>query len=341
MLINSNIVEIFTLATASFILAFALTPFWTHVLYKYRMSKQLREKAWDNTSAEVYLKLHEKKANTPTMGGILIWGTAAILTIVFNLSRSQTWLPVFILVVSGILGMIDDYMNIRGISQVKGLNAKTKFLFQFVIAAAGAWWFVDKLEFNSLYLPIVSAFGYDPVLIIGPFLYAIIFILTVVFVSNAVNITDGLDGLAGGVLATSFGAYALISFLQGRFGLAVFCATILGALLAFLWFNIHPARFFMGDTGSLALGATLAVVAMLTDSLVVLPIIGFVFVAEGLSSLIQRFSKKYFGRKIFISAPVHHHFEALGWPETKVTMRFWVISAVCAVIGVTINLIGR
>jgi phospho-N-acetylmuramoyl-pentapeptide-transferase len=162
-----------------------------------------------------------------------------------------------------------------------------------------------------------------------------------VFVSNAVNITDGLDGLAGGVLATSFGAFALIAFTQGRFGLAIFCATILGALLAFLWFNIYPARFFMGDTGSLALGATLAVVAMLTDSLVVLPIIGLVFVAEGLSSLAQRFSKKYLGKKIFISAPLHHHFEAIGWPETKITMRFWVISAVAAVVGITINLIGR
>jgi phospho-N-acetylmuramoyl-pentapeptide-transferase len=337
--INPEVIKIFALATASFMLAFALTPIWTHLLYKYRMSKKLREKAWDNTSAEVYLKLHEKKADTPTMGGVLIWGTAAVLTIIFNLSRSQTWLPVFTLVGAGILGMIDDYINIRGINAAKGLGTKTKFLFQFLIAGVGAWWFVEKLEFNSITIPIVGAFGYDPIWVVGPLLYAVIFILTVVFVSNAVNITDGLDGLAGGVMTTSFGAYALIAFSQGKIGLAVFCATILGALLSFLWFNIHPARFFMGDTGSLALGATLAVIAMLTDSLVVLPIIGFVFVAEGLSSLIQRFSKKYFGRKVFISAPVHHHFEALGWPETKVTMRFWVISAVAAVLGVTINLI--
>jgi phospho-N-acetylmuramoyl-pentapeptide-transferase len=341
MLINPAVIEIFTFAAASFVLAMILTPFWTNLLYKYRLSKKLREKAWDNTSAEHFLKMHAGKANTPTMGGVLIWGTAAMLTLAFNLSRSQTWLPVFTLVGAGILGMIDDYMNIRGISKVKGLGTKSKFLFQFLIAGVGAWWFVDKLDFNSISIPVISAFGYESVLTIGPILYATLFVLTVVFISNAVNITDGLDGLAGGVLTTSFGAFALISFMQGRIGLAIFCATILGALLAFLWFNIHPARFFMGDTGSLALGATLAVVAMLTDSLVVLPIIGFVFVAEGLSSLLQRFSKKYFGRKIFISAPVHHHFEALGWPETKVTMRFWVISAVTAVIGVTINLIGR
>jgi phospho-N-acetylmuramoyl-pentapeptide-transferase len=341
MLINPGVIEIFTFAAASFGLAIALTPVWTNFLYKRKMSKQLREKAWDNTSADVYLKMHAQKAGTPTMGGVLIWGTAAILTIFFNLSRSQTWLPVFTLVGAGILGMIDDYMNIRGISSVKGLNTKTKFLFQFGIAAVGAWWFVDKLDFNSVTIPVVGAFGFDPVLTVGPFLYAILFILTVIFISNAVNITDGLDGLAGGILTTSYGAFALISFMQGRLGLAVFCATILGALLAFLWFNIHPARFFMGDTGSLALGATLAVIAMLTDSLIVLPIIGLVFVAEGLSSLMQRFSKKYFGRKIFISAPIHHHFEALGWPETKVTMRFWIISSVAAVLGVTISLIGR
>lgn len=340
-LINPSIVEMFTMAAVSFGLAMALTPIWTNFLYKYKMSKQLREKAWDNTSAEVFRKLHEKKAGTPTMGGVLIWGTAAILTIIFNLSRSQTWLPVFTLVASGVLGLIDDYMNIRGFTQIKGLGIKTKFVFQFLIAAAGAWWFVDKLEFSSIMLPVVGAFGFDPVWEIGAVTYGILFILTVIFVSNAVNITDGLDGLAAGVLATSFGAYALVAFLQGQIGIAIFCVTILGGLLAFLWFNIHPARFFMGDTGSLALGATLAVIAMLTHSLVVLFVIGIVFVAEGLSSLAQRFSKRYFGKKIFISAPIHHHFEALGWPETKVTMRFWVISAVAAVIGVTINFIGR
>ena len=340
MSINPAVIEIFTFAAVAFCLAMVLTPLWTHILYKYKMSKKLREVAWDNTSAAIYLKLHESKANTPTMGGVLIWGTAALLTLSLNLSRSQTWLPVFTLIVCGILGAIDDYMNIRGYSKVKGLNAKTKFLFQFLIAGAGAWWFVDKLDFNSINIPIIGAFGMDPVWMVGPLVYAVLFVLTVVFISNAVNITDGLDGLAAGTLATAFGSFALISFVQGRIGLAVFCATILGALLAFLWFNIHPARFFMGDTGSLSLGATLAVVAMLTDSLFILPIIGFVFVAEGLSSLLQRFSKKYFGRKIFISAPVHHHFEALGWPETKVTMRFWVISAVMAVIGITISLIG-
>ena len=340
-MINPDLIDIFAFAAISFALAMLLTPIWTNFLYKYKMSKQLREKAWDNTSAENFVRMHAGKAGTPTMGGVLIWGTAAILTIAFNLSRSQTWLPLFTLVGAGVLGMIDDYMNIKGISKVKGLGTKTKFLFQFLIAGAGAWWFIDKLDFNSISIPLAQAWGMDPVLTIGPIIYAILFALTVVFVSNAVNITDGLDGLAGGVLATSYGAYTLICFMQGNYGLAVFCATIMGALLAFLWFNIHPARFFMGDTGALALGATLAVIALLTDTLFVLPIIGIVFVAEALSSLLQRFSKKVFKRKIFISAPVHHHFEALGWPETKVTMRFWVISAVAAVIGVAVNFIGR
>jgi len=171
--------------------------------------------------------------------------------------------------------------------------------------------------------------------------YIPIFVIVLVFFSFAVNETDGLDGLAGGVLAISFGAYAIISLSQGKAELAVFCATILGALLSFLWFNIYPARFFMGDTGAMALGMTLGVIAFLTNTVVVLFIIGFVFVVEALSAILQILSKKLFGRKIFISAPIHHHFEALGWPETKVTMRFWIVSAIAAATGLSIALFGR
>lgn len=336
-----ELIRIFGFAAISFLLAIVLTPFLTDFLYRFKMVKQIREKAWDNTAAPVYRKMHLSKTGTPTMGGVLIWVTTAILTLMFNLSRSETWLPLFILTTSGTLGLIDDYLNIKGINAVKGLGVKTKFLFQFSIAAAGGWWFGYKLGFTSIALPLLNHFGLPGTLELSPILYSLLFILVVVFVSNAVNITDGLDGLAGGILATSFGAYALIAYLQGSYGLAAFCTTLLGALLAFLWFNIFPARFFMGDTGSLAMGATLAVVAMLTGSLAVLPIIGVVFVVEAFSSLGQRFSKKFLGRKILISAPLHHHLEALGWPEAKVTMRFWVISAVAAVVGVAINFIGR
>src|SRR3989338_513176 len=167
-------------------------------------------------------------------------------------------------------------------------------------------------------------------------LYIPLFVLVVVFLSNAVNITDGLDGLAGGTLAASFAAIMGIALVQQQVGIAAFAGTIIGALLAFLWFNIYPARFFMGDTGAFALGATLAVLAFLTNTVVMLPIIGFIFVIEAFSTLIQWFSKRYLGRKFFRVAPLHHHFEAIGWPETKVTMRFWVISAVMATIGMII-----
>jgi len=171
--------------------------------------------------------------------------------------------------------------------------------------------------------------------------YIPLFILVIVGLAFAVNETDGLDGLAGGTLAISYGAFGFIALVEGKVALAAFCGTVMGALLAFLWFNIYPARFFMGDTGSMALGATLGVIAFLTNSVAVLPIIGFIFVIEALSVIIQIFSKKFFHKKVFLSAPIHHHLEALGWPETKITMRFWVISAVMAVIGMMIALIGR
>jgi len=156
-----------------------------------------------------------------------------------------------------------------------------------------------------------------------------------------VNETDGLDGLAGGVLASNYAAYGIIALTQQKTELAIFCFTVLGALLAFLWFNIYPARFFMGDTGSMALGMTLGVIAFLTNTVLPLFVIGFVFFADGASAVLQILSKKFFHRKIFLCAPIHHHFEAIGWPETKVTQRFWLISAICVAIGLAIALIGR
>ncbi|MBW6431887.1 phospho-N-acetylmuramoyl-pentapeptide-transferase, partial [Patescibacteria group bacterium] len=168
------------------------------------------------------------------------------------------------------------------------------------------------------------------------------FIFIVLATSNSVNITDGLDGLSGGLLTFSFGAFAIISLFVGQFWLSAFCLTIVGALITYTWFNIYPARFFMGDTGAIALGATLGVVALLTNSVLVLPVIGFVFMAETLSVIMQLISKKLRnGKKIFLSAPIHHHFEAVGWPETKVTMRFWIIGMVTAVLGVIIGILGR
>jgi len=328
-----QLIKLFSLTSIAFILAVALTPILTHYLYKYKLAKKIREKAWDGTPAKIFHKLHKVKEGVPTMGGLLVWVTAAILTLVFNQSRSQTWLPVFALVTTGFLGLFDDWLNVKGIGEGKGLSVKLKFLFQFLIAGLGAWWFFYKLGYSEIAIPGGQLFGWVQSLDIGAF-YIPLFILIFVFITNAVNITDGLDGLAGGTLAASFGAVAIIAWIQGQYGIAAFSGTIIGSLLAFLWFNIYPARFIMGDTGSFALGATLAVLAFLTNSVLLLPIYGFIFVVEGLSSLIQRFSKKYLGRKVFLVAPIHHHFEALNWPETKITMRFWIIAVVTATIGV-------
>lgn len=334
----SNLVRVFSLTTVSFLVAVLWTPLLAHFLYKNRIVKQLREEAWDHTPAKIFRKIHGQKQGVPTMGGLLVWATAAGVTVIFNLSRSQTWLPVFVLAASGILGLVDDLLNVRGASVVRGLSTKLKFFFQFLIAGAGAWWFYYKLDFSAIRIPAGGFLGLPASVDIG-WLYIPLFILTVVFITNAVNITDGLDGLAGGTLAASFAAIMGIALVQGQVGIAAFAGTIIGALLAFLWFNIFPARFFMGDTGAFALGATLAVLAFLTNTVLLLPIIAFIFVIEALSSLAQMISKKYFGRKIFLIAPLHHHFEAAGWPETKVTMRFWVISAVMAAIGLVIGLI--
>jgi len=231
--------------------------------------------------------------------------------------------------------LVDDLLNIKGIGpEGGGLRARHKLIWLIMIAALGAWWFYYKLDWNIIHIP-----GWGD-LQIGLW-YIPLFIFVIVACANAVNITDGLDGLAGGLLALAFLAFGGIAFVEGKIGLAGFCGSISGALLAFLWFNIYPARFFMGDTGSLALGATLGVVAMLTNSVLALPIIALVFVVETLSVILQVFWRKVFKRKLFLSAPLHHHFQAMGWPETKVTMRFWIIGAVMAVFGFVVAIIGR
>ena len=202
-----------------------------------------------------------------------------------------------------------------------------------MVAGFGAYWFYFKLEWSLLHVPGVGDFE------IG-WWYIPVFMFVIIASAFSVNEADGLDGLAGGILLFCFGAYTALSFAIGWNELAMFCAAIVGGLLAFLWFNVHPARFFMGDTGAMSLGTTLGIIAMLTNSALVLPIIALPLVIESMSVIIQVSSKKIWGRKVFLSAPIHHHFEALGWPETKVTMRFWIISAVSAGIGLVIGLLG-
>lgn len=330
-----DLMKMFWLTALSFVIALIWTPIFTDFLYRNKLGKRIRKTGLDAEKAPIFYKLHKDKENTPTMGGLLIWVTAGVLTLLFNFSRAGTWLPLFFLVATGIIGMIDDLFNIRGVGPNRGgLAFKYKIFLYLAIAIVGAVWFFFKLGWDNFHIP-----GYGDVFL--GYWYIPLFIAVIVGFSFAVNETDGLDGLAGGILAINFAAYGIIALVEGKVGLAAFCGTIMGALLAFLWFNIYPARFFMGDTGAMALGTTLGVIAFLTNNVIVLPIIGFVFFIEALSVVIQLISKKFFRKKVFLSAPLHHHLEALGWPETKVTMRFWVISGVMAVIGMMIALIGR
>lgn len=331
-----QIIKLFGITALSFVLAIAVTPIFTHFAYKYQWWKKIRSTDMSGKRTPVYEKIHasKHKRNIPTMAGIIIWGSVAAITLLFNFDRAQTYLPLFTLVSIGALGIVDDYINIRSTGGVAGLKAKIKMTWLIIFSSLGAYWFYFKLGFNYIHVPAVGDLN------IGLF-YIPVFIFIVIASANAVNITDGLDGLSGGLLASAFGSYSIIAFFQGNYGISLFCGTIVGAVLAYTWFNIHPARFFMGDTGAVALGATLGVVALLTNTVLVLPFIAFVFVVETLSVILQLSSKKFLKRKIFQSAPIHHHFEAIGWPETKVTMRFWIIGAVMAALGIVIALIGR
>lgn len=334
--LTNELTTTFLLSVAAFLLAMLLTPIYTFLAYRYQFWKKQRTTSTTGELLKVFTKLHADKfkRNIPTMAGIIAVVSVTIITLGLNLDRAQTWLPLAALVGGGIVGLVDDYINIRGLGGgVAGLRSNIKFLMITLIGLGLGWFFAYKLGFDAIHIPFVGE------LALG-WLMVPLFAFAVVATGNAVNISDGLDGLAGGLLSSAYGAFGVIAILQGHFMLAGFCFTILGALLAYLWFNIYPARFFMGDVGSFALGTSLGVVAMLTNSFLLLPIIGIVFVIEAGSSLIQIFSKRVFHRKIFISAPVHHHLEASGWPETKVTMRFWVIGAVAAFVGVLLALAG-
>ena len=329
-------------ATLGFFLTIVLTPLWMKVLHKYKLGKQLRTEG-----APIFNQLHKSKEGTPTMGGVLIWATVAILTLLFwflsktvdgfwskvnFFSRTQTWLPFGAMLVAAGFGFLDDLFGVMRIGPKGGGLSMTKRIFLYaLVAAGGAWWFYFKLGFSTIGLPFLGD------LQVG-WWYIPFFIFVIVATSFSANETDGLDGLAAGVFLTMFAAYGAIAFDQGRMDLAAFIAVILGSLIAFLWFNIFPAKFFMGDTGSMSLGVVLGIVAMLTNTPLLLIPIGVIFVIESGSVIIQVLSKKFRGKKVFLSAPIHHHFEAKGWPETQVTMRFWMISAIGAIIGLIIFL---
>ncbi len=333
-------------AVMAFSLVLAFTPWFVNFLRFNKIGKQLRVESIDGREASVFREYHQNKWGTPTMGGIIIW-LGVLATVLLSrlfayigltdfslLQRREVYVPLFTMIAMGVLGGVDDYLNIRGVGKTKGLAWLPKLLSMLFIAAVGAWWFYFKLDINSIMIPFYGhvTLGYW---------YIPLFILVMVSTANAVNFTDGLDGLAGGLLVLSFGAFAVLAYIQGLTTLAAFCGVTAGAIAAFLWHNVPPALFFMGDTGSMALGGALGVIALMTDDVLLLPLIGIVFLIELLSVVIQLTSKRLRnGKKVFIAAPIHHHFEALKWGESKVTMRLWILGAFGALLGVIVGLSG-
>ncbi len=338
--------RVLSVAMISFLLALAFTPFFLRLVKRLQISKQIRLA----DSAPVYASLHQAKAGTPTMGGIIIWLTVALLAIVFwtlaeifdggfqffnFVDRAQTYLPLTALLVAAVLGLADDIFGVLKIGpHGGGLQVRHKLLVYLIIALIGALWFYYRLDWDVLQVPFLGNLQID-------WWYIPIFIFIIVASAFSANETDGLDGLAGGVMLFAFIALTVVAFTLERYHLATFSAAMVGALLAFLWYNIYPAQFFMGDTGSMSLGITMGVIAMLTNTTLFLPFFAPILVLESLSVIVQIISKKLRGKKIFISTPIHHHFEALGWPETKVTMRFWIISAVGSALGLALFFLNR
>ncbi len=335
--INANMGYELVLALGAFLLSMFLTPIYTTFAYKHKLWKRQKTVDVSGKKLTVMNKLHAEKIKRhfPTMAGIIMLIVVPLVVIVCNcLNRGQTWLALAAFVGGGLIGCIDDLINLFGKNAAAGLRAPVKFAMITALGVFLGWFFACKLGWTSIEIPFVGAFNIGIPAMIALFAFA------VVATGNAVNITDGMDGLAGGLAMMAYGAYGVIALLQEQWYLAGFCFVVIGALLSYIWFNVYPARFMMGDTGSFALGAGLGVVAMNTNAFFLLPIIGCLFVIEAGSSLLQITSKKLFHRKIFISAPIHHHLQAKGWEESKVVMRFWIIGGVAAMLGVFLAMGG-
>jgi phospho-N-acetylmuramoyl-pentapeptide-transferase len=350
-LLALSVIKVFSLAAIATAFAILWCPLLTHFLYKNKFwKKSARQKAISGEDAVIFNNLHkEKEVSTPRMGGLLIWITVVFVAFLFYvlsllfpnnviaqlnfLSRGQTWLPVFTLVVASLVGLVDDFLVVKGWGKYigGGISFKKRLLIVTLIGLIGSIWFYQKLGWDAIFIPFVGDVS------IGLWYIPLFIIITIACWSG--GIIDGLDGLAGGTFASIFGAFTIIAFSMGKIDLAAFCAVVAGTLFAFLWFNIPPARFYMGETGILGLTTVLSVVAFLTDSVYVLPIIGGLLVIEVLSVIIQLLSKKFRKKKVFLSTPIHHHFEAIGWPSYKVTMRAWIIGVVLAFVGVALRLL--
>lgn len=348
-----NLVKIFVPTAVAFFLGLSITPVATHFFYKYKMWKKYSRSA-DTPSLE-FQRIHNEadELRTPRVGGVIIWLSVFLTTSVFFLaslffpsgttlkmnflSRNQTLIPFFTLLIGSLLGLGDDLMQIYGKGKFahddKSWRNWKIFLVAFFSFLIGIWFFY-KLGITSLRIP----FGRE--VHIG--ILIIPFFIIVALATFSGGVIDGIDGLSGGVFASIFAAYSAIAFANNQIDLAAFSGAVGGATLAFLWFNIPPARFYMGETGIMGLTITLAAIAFLTDSVLILPIVALPLVLTSLSVILQISSKKFFGgKKLFKIAPIHHHFEAIGWPSSKVTMRFWILSVVFAIIGIILAVISR
>jgi len=348
-----DVLKVVIPSVLTFFLGILITPIFTHYFYKYKMWKKSPRTESGMTTTD-FAKVHNTEAelSTPRIGGMIIW-VAVLLTvmviyivsIVFPndltlklnfFSRSQTLIPLATLILASLIGLSDDLLQIFG----KGTYAKDPMIYRKIkiicivlIGLAISFWFYNKLDISTVYIPFVGE------LFIG--IWFIPFFIIVMLAVFSTSVIDGMDGLSGGVMATIFTAYSIIAFGFNQIDISALCAVIAGGILAFLWFNVPPARFYMGETGILGLTVTLSVIAFLTDSVLVLPIIAIPLVATSLSVIIQIVSYKYFGKKrVFKVAPLHHHFEAIGWSREKIVMRYWIISVISAISGVIIALVS-
>jgi len=351
---ESTVINVLVPALVSFILGIAITPIVTHFLYKHKIWKKTGgKKALGGHDATEFNRLKGGgETKTPRMGGIVIWASTLLtLGMMFVLarllpdtffssldflSRSQTLIPAAMLLVGAGIGFLNDFYDVTHGGE--GLRLKVRLVLITLVAGFLGWWFYEKLGVTAINIP------FDGSLELGIFIIPFFIILVISIYASGV--IDGIDGLSGGVFASIFAAYAGIAIVQSQFDLAAFCATVVGAIMAFLWFNIPPARFWMTETGSMALTLSLATVVFMTDSLgdgngiALLPIVGLPLIATVGSNVMQIVYRKTTGKKFFRIAPVHHHFEAIGWPSYKVTMRYWIISILCAVVGVIIATIA-
>jgi phospho-N-acetylmuramoyl-pentapeptide-transferase len=347
-----NLIKISIPTAVAFFLALLITPIATHFFYKYKMWKKYSRNA---DKIPDFQKIHNDEAElrTPRPGGIIVWVSALLTTLIFYLaavlfpsentekfnflSRNQTLIPVFTLLFGSLIGFWDDLIQIYGHGKFARDDVSWRKWKAFLVVAMSlliGLWFFYKLDLTSIHIPFGGEI-YLGILIIP-------FFVLVALATFSGGVIDGIDGLSGGVLASIFGAYAVIALANNQIDLAAFSGVITGVILAFLWFNIPPARFYMGETGIMGLTITLATLAFLTDSVLILPVVAMSLVLTSLSDIIQMTSKKFRnGKRVFRIAPLHHHLEAIGWSSYKVTMRFWVFSVIFAIIGIILAIISR